>query len=68
MDAPKIVGGLSGHLVGHCSTLVGDLVGHFMGNEQPIVGDLMGHLVGETTGVLVPRALHAARRVPCGAL
>ena len=28
----------------------------------------MGHLLGETTGVLAPRALHAAPRVPCGAL
>ena len=47
---------------------MGDLVGHLVGNEQKIVGDLMGHLMGETTGVLAPRALHAARRVPCGAL
>ena len=62
------MGGLSGHLVGHCSTLVGDLMGHLLGNEQKAVGHLMGHLVGETTGVLAQRALHAARRVPCGAL
>ena len=54
--------------MGHCYKLVGDLMGHLMGNEQKIVGDLMGHLVGETTGVLAPRALHVARRVPCGAL
>ena len=42
----KLVGRLSGHLVGKCLKLVGDLVGVC----PKLVGDLVGHLVGHSVG------------------